>query len=590
MFNRKLRFSPKCDVGMTRLPSPSPGITDGDVKSELWDLPVWISVLLWLVSYSLATSFTRPIFFGDTRAYTLSILNFTRGEFHPFWEDNAFWDFGHLLWRPIGWLTFVLLRPITSHIVGSDPRASIASCLFGLNWIAGLLSVLVLNLILRKVSPRTGWNNILTVGFLVSQALLNFSQTGASYVPGQLLLLLSIYVSILGVTKQNRIWVTSLIAGFAFAGAVCLWFLYIFATPSLALTPIMLVGNPTKSRLRIGLQTCIIAGLVTICAYALVIAHLNLQRWQDVLTWVLTSSHGVDNIKGLSRTAFGFARSFFNMGRDGILFKRFLLHDLYNPVSLFQLFRLSLAKFLLFYYVLICMLVALLRCGSRHFLVSFVICAVPVMGFAVFWQGGDIERYLPLFPLLFIGLSRGLVDDRARWFRSIVFVFVAFLGITNISALSRRRSEAKQKTTSQQLLAFKKVLKSGSEVILLDDELATLRHDTFPVTTQDDLLPTYILLTVGTSSVPVWRENFSNLVLSVWRNGGDIWVSKRLLDARPDSELAWVEGDDKRISWRDIHGFFSQLEVDASVFSPPGFTLLSASSRNRTFLQISTVR
>ena len=38
------------------------------------------TVLLWFFIYFLATSLTRAIFFGDTRAYTFSILNFMRGE------------------------------------------------------------------------------------------------------------------------------------------------------------------------------------------------------------------------------------------------------------------------------------------------------------------------------------------------------------------------------------------------------------------------------------------------------------------------------------------------------------------------------
>ena len=69
------------------------------------------------------------------------------------------------------------------------------------------------------------------------------------------------------------------------------------------------------------------------------VAHLHLFRLQDLLTWISTASHGVDHIRGVSRAVFGFARSFVNMGRDGLLYKRFLLHDPYNPVSFGQLFQ-----------------------------------------------------------------------------------------------------------------------------------------------------------------------------------------------------------------------------------------------------------
>jgi hypothetical protein len=121
-------------------------------------------------------------------------------------------------------------------------------------------------------------------------------------------------------------------------------------------------------------------------------------------------------------------------------------------------------------------------------------------------------------------------------------------------------------------------------VVLLDDELAELRRDPLHSGTQDDVLPTYILLTAGTSSVPVWRQDFSSLALSVWDSGADVWVSKNLLGPQPTADMAWVEGDDKRISWQDIYQVFSQLEINPSVASPDGFALLSASSKNHTFL------
>jgi len=102
----------------------------------------------------------------------------------------------------------------------------------------------------------------------------------------------------------------------------------------------------------------------------------------------------VAGVRGVRRTIFGFAHSFIDLGKDGVLFKRFLLHDPYNPVSLRQLVRLSLWKLALFYAVVLAIATRLARSGRSNVLAICALSAGPVLVFAVFWFGGDIERYL----------------------------------------------------------------------------------------------------------------------------------------------------------------------------------------------------
>jgi hypothetical protein len=56
--------------------------------------------------------------------------------------------------------------------------------------------------------------------------------------------------------------------------------------------------------------------------------------------------------------------------------------------------------------------------------------------------------------------------------------------------------------------------------------------------------------------VPYWREIFSCAVLAAWNNRGEAWVTTRVLADQPIREWGWVEGDDKRVSWNDIHQLF----------------------------------
>ena len=129
---------------------------------------------------------------------------------------------------------------------------------------------------------------------------------------------------------------------------------------------------------------------------------------------------------------FGFARSFISMGRDGILFKRFINHDPYNPVSLFS-FSAKPSQVYVF-------LLRPHRHGRRAEISAFqdfrrISRCMPVIGFALLWQGGDMERYLPLFPLLFLWRCqvRCAAKRSSRLFGPIAVVFVSLLVVTNLS-------------------------------------------------------------------------------------------------------------------------------------------------------------
>ena len=52
--------------------------------------------------YVLATWLTDAAFMGDTEDYVDSAVAFRNG------VDYRFWEFGHLFWRPLGWLLSAL--------------------------------------------------------------------------------------------------------------------------------------------------------------------------------------------------------------------------------------------------------------------------------------------------------------------------------------------------------------------------------------------------------------------------------------------------------------------------------------------------
>jgi hypothetical protein len=92
------------------------------------------------------------------------------------------------------------------------------------------------------------------------------------------------------------------------------------------------------------------------------------------------------------------------------------------------------------------------------------------------------------------------------------------------------------------------------------------------------------LISPGEPEVARWRQEFSTRVQSTWAKGGDVWISRRIWSDKPRPEWNWVEGDDKRVSWTDLHNFASHLELGQSVGGDDGFVLLTPSDQNKKVL------
>src|SRR4029079_9449525 len=105
-----------------------------------------------------------------------------------------FWDLGHLLWRPLGYVAFVLTAPLTRLSTGAAPNLQAVLALLGLNWLAGLACTLLLHgLIVRFVAHAA--NALWATGaFVCTQGVLLYAQTGCAYIPGLAFLLLGLYV------------------------------------------------------------------------------------------------------------------------------------------------------------------------------------------------------------------------------------------------------------------------------------------------------------------------------------------------------------------------------------------------------------
>ncbi|HEX9443527.1 MAG TPA: hypothetical protein VGA73_05375 [Candidatus Binatia bacterium] len=534
-----------------------------------------------IAAYVAVTSMTDAYYMGDTGAYANLIL------------FGRLFDFGHPLWLLLGWKAAALLQPLT----GLDARTGTIFTLVALGWLAGLLSAVLVYSLSLRVARRARVAAFVTAAFIFTQGFLNFAQTGCSYIPGLALVLLGLWLLFREEDKERHAVAGGVAAGLAFSGAVGLWVPYVLTIPAVLVSTLLIFGWSAR-RARVALGAAVAFGLATALFFGAVAALNGIHDVAGFKEWALAGGQSITHINGFNRMVFGFARSFINMGNDGVLFKRYLLHDPYNPVSFADLLRFSLGKFLLFYACLAVWLAALLGSEKgRRFFLFLAASALPVMVFAWRWQGGDMERYLPLYPALFLALACVLsAAPYALLSRAAAAVWLIAVVYFNAGAMAKTTLAQRQNRVAANIQALQPLWKPHSHiatVLIQDDVFAFPWNFPFhPISTKGILaysdrerLPAVIdIVDRGSAESPRWRQAFAKQALAIWSAGGDLWVAKGALASRPAADSAWVEGDDPRLAWRDVCGFFSALEAGTSVGGEDGFFLLPANAKNRGVL------
>jgi hypothetical protein len=494
---------------------------------------------------------------------------------------DYFWDFRHLLWRPLGWGLLHLVNPL-SPAAKNEPRIAVIYIFLVLNWVAGLFSLFLLRAVLRRFCSQSWAIEFSTVAFISSLGFINYLHSGSSYIPGLMFLLLGLYLVARSVEPGASKYV-KYGAPLSLAISVCLWFPYAFAVPGALALPLFYPDRANR-RWPVVWRTTIICLLIGVSAYAWVLIHLGIHTVPGIVHWVGQGASNVAGVRGVSRTVFGFAHSFINLGKDGVLFKRFQLHDPYNPVSLRQLvFRISLFELALFYALVITMIVQLARSGKKNVLAICALSGVPVVIFAVFWFGGDIERYLPLYPAFFIAFCCAVADERHRLTKILAAVFVAAAIGGNSFAVSRPSLEHQQQIVADRVQDLLPVLKPYSRVVEVDihDDLVNFARS-FPLNpiNRRSNLHNYALLNPDTPQVRHWRQDFADMVAATWNAHGDVWISQRLLANRPQANWGWIEKSDPRVTWGELPALFSQFDLGTAVGGGDGFLPLLPTPKN----------
>ena len=551
-----------------------------------------LAPLLVVALYIGALGFTNAHFMADSGGYVVSILAYAGVEHYiienpsvgDFRSENPFWEFGHLYWRPIGFLLYKVFAPVSSLVVGPDPLYNVLFLLMSVNFVAGLLSALLLYLLINRLTDRHWLAMLVTVCFIFSHGFLNFSQGGSSYIAGLAFLMIAFYLLLKD--KGKLLPLNAICAGVACAGALTLWAPYVLVIPGTIAAPLVLfeLNRREKKSVFYAAAAFLVA---TASAYFIVMAAVGVHTPAELRDWIAGSSHGV-RISGLARMVFGLPRSFIHMGNDGLLFKRFLLNDPFNPVTAIDLLRLTLWKLALFYLAVGSLLISLLVSSGRRLLLLSLLIAGPLVLFAIGFDGGAVERYIPIYPITFLLL--GLVLSQTRVPRALQVVPLLFFGLAvlaNSNVMARIVLDKRNQRTAERVQAVVSQLKPNSYLVTthLQDDLVNFQASfPFDPVNRQYNYRVYPLVVLNTDQAGRWREEFASNMLEAWAQGGDGWISTRMFSEKPEASWNWAEGDDRRVPWTDIHNFFSQFKTGSVAGGADGFVLLEKTEENAQLL------
>jgi len=524
------------------------------------------------LAYVIATALLGAHFWGDSIYYAEDIL-----------DGRRFWDFGHLYWRPLGWLLAQGLLPLTPSLGAADSRAGVLMLLLPICWLAGLASLLLLRGLLADAGIRPWAADLTALAFLLSQTFLNYAQTTCAYIPGLCCLLLGCRLLFRAADKPQTSGWTALGAGVALAAAVGFWFPYVWALPAAGLLP--LLRGFDRARLRLTVLAAAACAAVVTLTNAAALAAQDIWTLEGAQAWVAASGHGISGVNGVPRIVFGLARSFLYLGEDSILYRRYLGKDPLNPVTLVDLIKGSLWQIGLFYLFLAGLVIGLLRSGpGRRLLALLALAAVPTLLFAVAWQGGDMERYLTLYPFLFLALAALLSDAHApRLCKGLAVAFFAVAAFSNIEAMARPVLEQRHQELAAQAAELAPRLRPQSQVFTIFDEVAKLRRN-YPLNPLGHRIRLESVLEPNTGRAERWRTRMGERMRKVWERGGDVWVTRRVLSPVPRAEWLWVEEQASELRWAHLHGFFKELDTDESVGREEGYVRIKPTAANRARL------
>ncbi len=553
----------------------------------------------WLLAalcfYLLILLGTRPAFYLDSFNYAKHIVDHGSGLVAP--ERDPFFDFGHALWRPMGYLLVRLTDPLLGGFFGGNQVFAAATALIGWSVLGGFASVTFLFYFLARLTGRPWIAAVTVAGFACTNAVMNYSQTGTAYMAGAACQIMGLYALHVAIQQDRLTPGRAALSGLLLGMSVCIWFPFCLSIPGVLCYGLVWREGcqqaDTRRRVRFVLLCSLAIAALLIPVYASVMALRRIDNLAAARAWAIESRYQISPTRGFARMLFSVPRSFFFLGSDSLIWKRYLLRNAADPVSLLDVARTGIWK-LAGVYVLFAALVLKLR-GSlwgRHLLLCLAVTALPLVLFAAFlFDPSPPERYMAVFPFLFAALALTMArHPRSSLGRILTPLFFVAMLASNGAAMYRYGFAPEAAEAAARLESVNEHV-SPRDVVLVttffDDAVTFTDARPFHPASRNRLT-LFVTVPTGTLRILAWKRYAAEAVLGAWSRGGQAWVSHRLLGSRPSPKW-WVEGDENRLNWSEVPAFFQRLSFAQPVGGEDGFSILVRSGPNEQFLRSLTM-
>jgi hypothetical protein len=204
---------------------------------------------------------------------------------------------------------------------------------------------------------------------------------------------------------------------------------------------------------------------------------------------------------------------------------------------------------------------------------------------ALSYESGSVERYLPFLPVLWLGFGWLLSSARLGAKSRIAAAVLCAIHIPFNLAASMEAGRGSDVAVARLSPLLQTPPHSRVWAIFYPDDIIKLRAATpFHPINRDPRLPQINMVQQTGAGAGLWREEFSCLSLSTLNQGGEVWITRRLLANEPKREWLWVEGDDPRLKWKQLVTFFRRLQTDATTGGDDGFFRVEDSPEMRAEL------
>jgi len=549
---------------------------------------IWL--LATIAAYAALMFLTRPLDYVDSLHYAKHIADQYHLQLVP--RDNPFFDFGHVLWRPLVYLFWSPFREPLQAIFGGDDLLAITFVEIVVNVIGGLLGEVFLFLAIARTTKNATAAAVATIGYLSTNALLSYTQNGVAYGLGVAFQAAALYFLQYALSEGKFTFLWGAIAGAMLGLSIVTWFPYVLAAGGLFCYALFTTDSPEAPawRARFAGLAGLIAGTVTVTlvVYGLVMVSAGFTSGEALTAWINRSRYDKQPDRGILRMLGGIPRSFVALGDLNVLLKRLIFEQRYfSPVALLAT---GVWKVLLVYAFFCATVLALWRSTwGRIHLVSLAAVALPLAVFAAFlFEGAPAERYMAAFPLLFLGVGHILANRQtATWASGFVGLFLLCVLGTNLVSMFRFTAGSEYNVARGRVGAINEHIQPEDRIILVsyrDEAYCLVNAEPFNPLSKNRYR--YLIgLPWGTAHKELWRANFARIAQKTWSEGGRVWLSARFISPTPDPVWGWVEGDLLGIGWKDLYGFFSQFAVSNAFGGADGFTELVRTDGNERLLQ-----